>query len=172
VCDVALALVLYVLLRPAGRNLALLAAFFGLISTALYAVAELFYFAATIILGSASPLKAFSADQLNELALLSLRVFGYAGGIFMVFYGVANVLRGYLIFRSGYFPKPLGILVIVAGLGFVARNFALVLAPAYASDILLLPMFIAIASLAVWLLVKGVDVPAWERRQQVSAAAL
>jgi hypothetical protein len=164
VCDIALTLILYVLLRPVRRDLALLSAFFGLVSTALFGVAELFYFAASLILGGASYLKTFSPDQLNTLALLSLKLYGYGGGIFMVFYGVAAVLRGYLIFRSGYLPKVLGVLLALAGLGFITRNFALVLAPAYASDGLLLPMFLAVVSLTVWLLVKGVDVPKWEAK--------
>ncbi len=164
-CDVALALILYVLLRPVQKDLALLAAFFGLISTALYAVAELFYFASSVILGGgADYLKAFSADQLNGLALLSVKLYGYGAGIFMVFYGVASVLRGYLIFRSGYLPRFLGVLLSLAGVGFIAKNFTLVLAPAYSSDALLLPAFIAVVSLAVWLLVKGVDVAKWEAK--------
>jgi len=167
-CDVALALILYVLLRPVQKNLALLAAFFGLISTALYAVAELFYFAAGIILAGADYLKSFSPDQLSALALLSLKMFGYGGGIFMVFYGVASVLRGYLIFRSGYLPRFLGVLLMLAGLGFIMKNFALVLVPAYASDAFLLPMFVAGVALTVWLLVRGIDVPKWEAK----AAAL
>lgn len=164
VCDIALNLILYVLLRPVRKDLALLAAFFGLVSTTLFGVAELFYFAASLILGGADYLKTFSPDQLNTLALLSLKMYGYGGGIFMVFYGIAAVLRGYLIFRSGYLPKALGVLLVLAGLGFVTRNFALVLAPAYASDFLLLPMILAGVSLTVWLLVKGVDVPKWEAK--------
>jgi len=164
VCDIALTLIFYVLLRPVRRDLALLAAFFGLVSTALFGVAELFYFAASLILGGANYLKTFSPDQLNTLALLSLKLYGYGGGIFMVFYGVAAVLRGYLIYRSGYLPRVLGMLLVLAGLGFVAKNFALVLAPAYASDGLLLPMFLAGVSLTVWLLVRGVDVTKWEAK--------
>jgi hypothetical protein len=164
VCDIALALLFYVLLRPVQKEFALLAAFFGLVSTALFGVAELFYFAASLILGGTDYLKTFSPDQLNTLALLSLKMYGYGGGIFMVFYGVASVLRGYLIFRSGYLPKVLGVLLALAGLGFVAKNFALVLAPAYASDLLLLPMFLAGVSLTVWFLVKGVDIPKWEAK--------
>jgi hypothetical protein len=163
-CDVALSLVLYELLKPVQKNLALLAAFFGLISTGLYAVAELFYFAPSIILGDSNALKTFSPDQLNTLALLSLKVFGYGAGIFMVFYGVAALIRGYLIFRSGYLPRFLGVLLVLAGLGFIIKNFALVLAPAYASDVLLLPMFLAVVSLTAWFLVKGVDVPKWQAR--------
>ena len=163
VCDIALSLVFYVLLKPVRKDLALLAAFFGLVSTALFAVAELFYYAASLVLGGSAYLKTFSPDQLNTLALLSLKLYGRGAGIFMVFYGMASVLRGYLIYRSGYLPKVLGALLAFAGLGFIVKNFALVLAPAYASDLLLLPMFLAALSLTVWLLVKGVDVEKWER---------
>ncbi len=164
VCDVALALLFYVLLKPVHKHLALLAAFFGLIATALYAVAQLSYFAASIILRNADALKTLSPDQLNDLALLSLQVFGSGAGIFMVFYGIATVLRGYLIYRSDFLPRFLGVLLVVAGLAFITKNFTLVLAPAYASDALLLPMFLAVVSLTVWLLARGVDVAKWEAK--------
>src|SRR5438876_11430960 len=162
VCDIALSLILYVLLRPVQKNLALLAAFFGLVSTAVFAVAELFYFAPSFILGGAAYLKTFSPDQLNTLALLSLKLYGYGGGIFMVFYGIPSILLGYLMFRSGYFPRVLGVLMALGGLGFVVRNFLLVLAPAWASSLLLLPMTLAVLPMTVWLLVKGIDVRKWE----------
>ncbi len=169
-CDIALSLVLYVLLRPVNKAVALLAALFGLVSTALFAVAELFYFAPTLILGGADYLKTFSPDQLNTLALLSLKLYALGGGIFMVFYGVASLLRGYLIFRSGYLPKTLGVLLALAGLGFISKNFALLLAPAYATDVLLLPMLLAGGPLTAWLLVKGVNVPRWKAKAATFAA--
>ena len=169
VCDIALSLVLYVLLRPVHRNLALLAAFFGLVSTAVFACAELFYFAALLFIGDADYLRTFSPDQLNTLMLLSLKFYGYGGGIFMVFYGVASVLRGSLMFRSGYLPRFLGALLLLAGLCFITKNILLVLAPRYASDVFLLPMFLALASLAVWLLVRGVDVAKWQHNATAPA---
>jgi hypothetical protein len=171
-CDVTLALIFYVLLKPVHKNLALLAAFFGLISTALYAVAELFYLAPSIILSGSNALKTFSLDQLNTLAFLSLKMFGYGAGIFMVFYGAACILRGYLIFRSGYLPRFLGVLLMLAGLGFITKNFALVLAPAYASDILLLPMFLASVAMTVWFLTKAVDLSKWQGRFEETGDAL
>jgi hypothetical protein len=158
VCDISLSLVMYEMLKPVRKDLALLAAFFGLVSTAVFAVAELFYFGSSLIVGGADYLKSFSPDQLNSLGLLSLRMYGLGGGIFMVFYGLATFLRGYLIYRSGYLPRALGALLALAGLGFIVSNFVVVLAPAYASDLLLLPMFLAGVSMTVWLLVKGVDV--------------
>ena len=164
-CDVALAWLLYVLLRPVQQNLSLLAAFFGLVSTAVYAVAELFYFGALLILnGGTEYLKTFSPDQVHGLAFLSLTLFQYGGGLFFVFYGVASILRGYLIFQSGYLPRFLGVLVAFGGAGFVVLNFALVLAPAYASDLLLLPMMLAVVAMTAWFLARGVDIPKWEAK--------
>ena len=166
VCDVALALIFYLLLRPVREDLALLTVLFGLISTTLFAVAEMFYFAAVLIVGGSPYLKTFSPDQLNTLALLSLKLYTLGAGIFMVFYGTAVALRGFLIFRSGYLPKFLGVLFVLAGFGFIARNFLLVLAPAYASGILLMPMALVALVTCLWLLVKGVDVEKWEARQR------
>jgi|SRR5687767_1438742 len=164
ICDIALSLLMYVLLRPVHRNLALLAAFFGLVSTSVFAVGELFYFGASIPLSGAAYLNSFSADQLNTLSMVSLRMYGLAAGIFMAFYGIATGIRGFLIYRSGFLPRVLGILMMLAGLGFIARNFVFVLAPAYLSNIFLVPMFLAGLSLTLWMLIKGVDVPKWEAR--------
>jgi hypothetical protein len=80
----------------------------------------------------------------------------------MTFYGVATTLRGWLVFRSEYLPRFLGVLLMLAGLGFILKNFMVVLVPKYHSDFLLLPMFVAMISLAAWLLLRGVDVSRWE----------
>ncbi|MEA2764823.1 MAG: hypothetical protein QOK07_1227, partial [Gemmatimonadaceae bacterium] len=164
VCDISLSLVMYEIIKPVRKDLALLAAFFGLVATAVFAVAELFYFGSSLIVGGAGSLKSFSPDQLNDLGLLSLKMYGLGSGIFMVFYGLATFLRGYLIYRSGYLPKALGALFALAGLGFIVSNVLLVLAPAYGSALLLFPMFLAGVSMTVWLLVKGVDVEKWEAK--------
>ena len=174
-CDITLVLILYALLKPVNKELSLLAGFFGLMGTALFAFAELFYFAPPLIMGGAGYLKTFSPDQLNALVLLSLKFYGYAGMIFTAYYGMAWIVRAYLIFRSGYLPKFLGVLMAIGGIGFVARNFALILAPAYASPVLLMLMFPGGLILTGWLLVKGVDVPKWNARSsagQVSAATI
>jgi uncharacterized protein DUF4386 len=84
--------------------------------------------------------------------------------MFTVFYGVGWVLRGFLIFRSGYLPRFLGVLMTLGGLAFITRNFLLVLSPAYAPGSLLLLMVPGGLALAVWLLVRGVDVPKWEEK--------
>lgn len=113
-------------------------------------------------------MKTFAPDQLNTLALLSFELFAYVGVMFTAFYGVAWVLRGYLIFRSGYLPKFLGVLMALGGLAFIARNFLLVLAPAYAPGSLLLLMLPGGLLLPVWLLVRGIDVRKWEVRAAIN----
>jgi len=169
-CDITLVLILYALLKPVSKELSLLAAFFGLIGTALFAFAELFYFAPPLILGRAY-LNTFTPDQLNSLALLSLKFYGYAGMIFTAYYGMSWIVRAYLIFRSGYLPKLLGVLMAIGGIGFVVRNFLLVLAPAYASDLLLMLMFPGGLIMTVWLLVKGVNVQKWNARVNAARAS-
>jgi hypothetical protein len=164
VCDILLSWIMYVLLRPVHKDLALLAAFLGLVSTSLFAVAEVFFFAPPLLL-SAGPLPtAFSTDQVNALVLLSFRLYGRVSGMYMLFYGMAVLIRGYLVVRSAYLPKLIGVLMCIAGVGFIIRNVAFVLFPAYASDVLLAPMFLATLSITVWLLVKGIDMEGWRSR--------
>lgn len=162
VADVALSWIFYRLLRPVNQELALLAAFFGLVSTSVFAAGQLFSFAPAMILGNAEFLKTFSPDQMNTLALVSFKLAGLSAGIFMVFYGIAAVIRGYLIIQSHFLPKFLGAVLLLAGFCFAVRNLLLVLSPKYASDLLLAPMFIALLLLTLWLLIKGVDRAKWE----------
>jgi len=170
-CDITLVVILYVLLKPVNKELSLLAAFFGLVGTALFAFAELFYFAPLLIIGGADYLKTFTPDQLNALALLSMKFYGYAGMIFTAYYGMSWIVRAYLIWNSGYLPKFLAVLMAIGGIGFVVRNFALILAPAYASDAFLMLMFPGGLVLTGWLLVKGVDVAKWNARVNAGRAS-
>lgn len=166
--DITLALLFYALLKPVSKELSLLAAFFGLMGTALFAFAELFYLAPLLFL-TGGQLKAFSTDQINELVLLSLRFYQFAAMIFSGYYGIAWIVRAYLMFRSGYLPKFLGALMSIGGIGFLTRNFLLVLAPAYASPLLLMLLFPGALMLMVWLLVKDVDLRLWNARVNAQA---
>ena len=163
-CDAALALVFYVLLKPVHRNLALLAAFFGLISTAHFAVCETLFFSGPMLLKNPVFLQTFTQEQVNALSYLFVRLYAYGAGLLMVFYGSASLIRGYLIYRSGYLPRFLGVLLGMVGVGFILKNLTLVLAPQYSSDFLLLPAPIAVLAVTLWLLIKGVDVQQWAVR--------
>jgi hypothetical protein len=168
VCDIALAMILYVLLKPVSRNLALLAAFFRLTFVGIYSVAKLFEIAALVVLSRADYLKAFEPQQLHALAYMSLSVHGYGYGASLLFFGFCCVLFGYLIHKSEYLPGVIGVLLVIGGLGYVVFSLAQILAPAFAARLLfpwlLLPAFPAELGLCVWLIVKGVNVPKWEKR--------
>jgi len=167
-CDVALALIFYVLLRPVSRNLALLGAFFRVTYVGIYGVAKLFEIAALAALGRADYLKAFDPQQLHALAYMSLRVHSLGYGASLLFFGFCCILFGHLIYRSVYLPRTLGILLVIGGWGYVLFSLAQMLAPDFAGQWLfpwlMLPAFPAELGLALWLLVKGVDVQRWEER--------
>ena len=100
---------------------------------------------------------AFSIDQRNALALLCTRISANIAWLFLCLYGIASIIRGYLIVRSGYLPRVIGILFMVGGAGFFLRTATFLLAPSYSSELLLIPMMLALFSLTGWLLVRGVD---------------
>jgi hypothetical protein len=129
----------------------------------------LFYIAPLLLLKNADYLKTFSHEQLNTLVLLSLKLYDYGTFAPTVFYGAAWVILGYLVIKSGYLPKIFGILLLLGGLGFVARSFALIVAPIYASSYLLLPLAAGGVLLAVWLLVRGVNGKKWQERTTARA---
>jgi Domain of unknown function (DUF4386) len=157
VSDLVLAWLFYILLRPIHRDLALLSAFFGIVSMCLFAVTQIFYFSAPLFLSGRKYLTAFSPEQLAALARLFVGLYGSLAGLFASFYGAAWIIRGFLAYRSGYLPRLLGALMAVAGLGFVAQNIMKIFAPTVPSDLLQAPMFLNVVALAIWLLVKGVD---------------
>jgi hypothetical protein len=166
ICDVSLTLIFYQLLKPVRKDLSLLAAFFGLMATATFAFAELFYFI-VVIISDGNLLRSISEQQLSELVTLCIKIYGHGAGVFMLFYGIASLLKGYLMFKSGYLPKFLGVLLITAGICFVIRNFILVLAPSYVSDILLLPMLLTMLIISIWFLSKGVNLEKWKQKVSI-----
>lgn len=171
VLDIPLMLVLYVLLKPVNKNLALLALLFNLIQTAVLVANELLLLVPLFLLGNADYLKAFEPGQLYALTYLFVKLQEYGFGIGLIFFGFACLIYGYLLFRSGYFPRALGVLMAIAGLSYLTNSFTLVLAPAYAGTIfpVLVLALIGELSLCLWLMMKGVDVSKWKKRALESA---
>jgi len=165
VCDVALALILFVLLRPAGRYLALLGAFFRLTFVGFYAVTKLFEVAALVALGRSGEPGALPPEHLQALASMALEVHGLGYGISFLFFGACCIVFGHLIARSPYLPRLVGIVLVAGGVGYVVFSVAQMLAPAFAGRVLfpwmLAPAFVGEVGLALWLLVKGIDLARW-----------
>jgi Domain of unknown function (DUF4386) len=164
---IAWALLFYELLKPVNRSLSLLAAFVILVGCAMQALTSLLYLAPLFILQGGSSFIAFTPEQLQALALMFLKLNAYAFDIYLVFFGFWCVLIGYLIFKSTFLPRVLGVLLAISGLGWVTYLY-----PPLATR-LFFP-FIAAASalgeipLELWLIVMGVNVQRW--KEQASAA--
>ena len=168
VCDIPLMLIFYLLLKPVNKNLALLTVLFNLVQTAVMVAYKLNLFQTLFLLGSADYLKAFEPHQLSALAYISIRADGYGFGIGLIFFGFECLVLGYLIFKSEYLPKTIGVMMQIAGLCYLINSFALILAPSFANKItptILIPSLIGELSLCLWLLVKGVNITTWELKQ-------
>jgi hypothetical protein len=166
---IAWAFLMYELLKPVNRSLSSLAAFVILVGCAIQALTSLFYIAPLLILQGGSSLSAFTAEQLQALALMFVKLNNYANDIYLVFFGFWCILIGYLIFRSTFLPRILGVLLAISGLGWVTYLYPPV---AYR---LFIP-YIAAASalgeipLEFWLIVMGLNVQRW--KEQASAAGI
>lgn len=149
----------YDLFQPVNRSLSLLAAFFGLVGLAVQAVACILLLVPIVLLGGAQSLSVFSMNQLHALAYVSFSLFHLCFGFANVFFGCYCLLIGYLVFRSTFLPRILGVLMAFAGLGLLTF-----LVPPLASS--LSPYNLALdilgeASLTLWLLVMGVNAERW-----------
>ncbi|MDB5433354.1 MAG: hypothetical protein JWP35_4470 [Caulobacter sp.] len=156
---------LYELLKPAGRSLSLAAAFFGVAGCTLGAVASLLRLGPLILLQGGS---GFSAA-----AFASLKFHTQAHAIAMTFFGVYCLLLGVAIFRSGFLPRLLGVLVALAGVAWLTSSFGGFLAPALVRPLypyILAPGFLGEISLTVWLLLVGLDQPKWMARAEAAAS--
>lgn len=173
VLDVPVIVVLYYLLRPVSQSLALLATLINLVQTAVLVANKLNLMVPLFLLENSNYLTAFSPEQLHALSSLAIKAHGYGFGIGLIFFGVACLVRGYLIFMSAYFPKLLGVLMVIAGTSYLANSAALMLAPSFAAAIfpgVLIPAFVGELSLALWLIVKQVNVERWQHRLRHAAA--
>jgi hypothetical protein len=164
ILDVPLIVILYLLLRPVSPGLALLSAVFNVVQTAVLAANKLTLLAPILLLeGSAN---ALPAEVAQGLAYVAIQAHGYGFGIGLVFFGLACLVRGYLIMHCDYLPRTLGYLLLAAGACYLVNSFALLLSPGLASalfPLILLPAFVGELSLALWLAFKGVDAGLFQR---------
>jgi hypothetical protein len=162
-CDATLTMVFWVFVRPVHARLAMLMVVFRIISTCGFAASEVLYFGALPALRGAQTVSALQPGQMQALAYILLRIAAFGGSLFSTFYGAANIVFGWLIYRSGYIPRIFGVGMLFTGVAFVVHTFLLILAPAYASDLLLATAAVAFIPLILWLLVKGVNEEEWGR---------
>jgi hypothetical protein len=161
ICDIGVTTILYLLLQDFSKNLSLASTFFRLASIIILSVIALSHYAALFILGGANYLMVFSSDQLDALALLSIRLHGAGYNISLLFFGVHLIFLGYLIYISGLFPPILGVLLLIGGICYNANSLTWFLFPTFVKMIypaILIPCSIGELLFSLWLLIKGVRV--------------
>jgi hypothetical protein len=166
IADVAIAVALYVLLAPVSRALSALAAAFRLTQAAVLGLNLVHQLAAVLVLSNGGSLQAFDPGQLDALALLLLDVHAYGYLLGLTFFAGNLVVIGYLVYRSGFLPRTLGVLSMLAAAGYLADTLLFVLLPGYdgaVSELVLAPAFVAEIGFCAWLLIRGVDAAAWRR---------
>lgn len=170
VIAIPVTLILYRLLAPTGRFLALLGLVFDLTQNTINAVNAWTQFAPLTLIGGSPDLAGIPHGELVALARLALRWHDLGFQIGLTFFGFALLIEGYLIFRSGYFPRLLGVLYMAAGASYLLNAYAFFLSPGLPVDPWTLYVcFIGEAALALWLLFAGVNEAKW--REAAAAAA-
>ena len=119
VAQTAMTMLFYELLKPVSRTGSLLAAVIGVVGCGIKALSRVFYVAPALVLDGSHYLSTFSAEQLHSIALLFYNVNEMGAAIAVVFFGFSTVITGWLIIRSTYFPRILGWIAVVGGIGWL-----------------------------------------------------
>jgi hypothetical protein len=166
---ILLVLVLYKLLKPVNRNHALLMVILMLVSIPIAMLSELNRFAVLLLLSGADHLTVFTADQLHALVPLFLDLHGHGIAIAQIFWGLWLFPMGYLVFKSGFLPRILGVLLVIGCVGYLTDSFASYFVPGFDAIITQVMSIGEFPLLPLWLLIKGVNVEQWEKRALESA---
>jgi hypothetical protein len=169
--EIVVSAILYMLLRPVNMPLSLASALARFGQSMLQAVNLFTAVPALLLLGGAGYLTTFEPDQLNALVLLFMNVNAFVIIIWGLLFGFHLLLLGYLVYKSGFWPKVLGILLVIGSLGYLGQSYGHILFPQY--DDILSTVVIVVAvpgelAFTVWLLWKGINVEMWEERAHES----
>ena len=157
-CFLLLPLPLYVLLKPVHKTLALLMVLFVFVSVPMGMLNTLNNFAALSFLSDADYLTVFTADHLQAQMMFFLNLYETGYLIAQIFFGAWLLPLGYLVFKSGYFPRIMGILLILGGFSQLTNTFTSFLFPSYESIVITVLEVFGFSEIlfCLWLLIMGV----------------
>lgn len=159
ICGLPVILFFYLLFSPVHKRSTILAIFFVIISNAVFAINILYQLYPLLIFGNKAYLSVFQPGQLAALSAMALDVQSQGYAIGLVFFGFYCIIMGYLIFKTLYIPKILGILYAIAGLCYIINSFTMFLSRGFANPLfpyILFPSFIGEAAVCLWLIFAGI----------------
>ena len=163
IVNILVVLALYQLLKPVNKSMASLMVIFLLAAVPIGMLNELTQLAALLLLSGADYLKVFTVDQLQALVLLFLNLHKQGLDIAQIFWGLWLFPMGYLVFRSGFLPRILGVLLMIGCFGYLIQSFAAFLLPNFKVNIIFFTSWGELL-FPLWLVIKGVNVERWEKR--------
>lgn len=161
-------LALFQLLKVVNKSMAVLMVMFVLAAVPIGMLNELTHFAVLVILGGGDTLKAFTAPQLQALAMLFLSLHRDGINMAQIFWGLWLFPMGYLVFNLGFMPRIIGVTLMIGCFGYVIQSLADLLLPNLNVNIIFYTSWGELL-FVLWLLIKGVNVEQWEKRALESA---
>jgi hypothetical protein len=159
--------ILYALFRPVNRPISLASSFARFAQSILQSVNLFTAVPALMLLAGAGYLAAFETEQVNALVLLFMNTNAFMIMIWGILFGLHLLLLGFLVYKSGFLPRILGILLILGGVGYLLQSYGHILAPQFDAVLATVVLILSIPgelAFTVWLLWKGVNVEEWEQR--------
>jgi hypothetical protein len=170
VAQIAVSAMFYDLLKPVNRSLARMTAIMGITGAGIKTLARLFYYTPLVLLSGAPYLAAIEPTQLAALSLAFIRINNQAAAIALVFFGFETLFRGWLIYKSEFLPRILGVLSMVGGIGWLTYLW-----PPLGSQVFkALALFAIVGVIAIcgWLFIRGVDDAKWRERAALAATSI
>jgi Domain of unknown function (DUF4386) len=161
ICGTFLSLIFYILFKPVNKNLSLLALIFSITAGAVMAVNLLNQLAPLLLLHNTSYLKTFTIGQLQTVSLFFLNLQSQGYNISLLLFAFYFPIIGYLVYKSNFLPRILGVIYTLAGVGYLTNSLAWFLYPHLATHLfpyVLLPAGIGEVSMSLWLIFKGIKV--------------
>lgn len=170
VAQVAVSALFYDLLKPVNRSVARLSAIIGFTGCGIKTFARLFYYTPLILLSGASYLSAIGSAHLEALSLAFIKINNQGAAIGLIFFGFEVLLHGWLVYKSGFLPRFLGVLSMTAGIGWLTFLW-----PPLGNQVFVGVALIAIIGVIAttgWIFIRGVDDATWRERAALAATSL
>jgi hypothetical protein len=159
ICDVIVAWALYILLKPVNKDFSLLTAWFRLVYTAVYLIALTNLIKVINLVKDGRPSINAEQIELGNAVEFYMNSFQLEWEFGLLIFGVYLCLLGYLVYQADYIPKIYGILLWVAGFGYIVNTISHWLFPELNTGFLVITFFGEVIFM-FWLLIKGTKLKA------------
>jgi len=166
--EIILTVILYRLFKPVSQTISIIAAFSRLSMSVVMGINLINYLIPLSLLSSSTYMNVFEQNELDAFILLFFDIHQYGIYVWGIFFGLHLIALGYLIFKSGYYPQIIGLLMMIGSFGYMGEGLVKSIFPNIAPILTTINILLFIAvlgelSFAFWLLIKGINIEKWNR---------